>query len=343
MSFHISADGVARRCSAKAGMCPLGQSEDEHGASAQEAQLKHEQALAAKYGSSFASATDVGAKSGAGESFSVPPTRTIEGYLGDGWAGGNHKPGRSNAEVAKLIRGDIKRAVKAGAIPKDVKVSVSSSLNAIEVKVFPAPGEDTLDYERYRYSHNRYVDPMRDKYSKVRDTLEQIHDSYNYDRSRSEVDYFDRGYYGRVQVLTASEAARQTRYKAQERMKRVVKELDGMSEVERNLALHAPNSKLDKAYKQYHEAKWQERHADARYRACYEARARFQHALDNGGARADDPKYYPDFSDADDYKLRMEKRSASMESTNMAPKIYDQIKAGGRAGLTRFFDSYDVS
>lgn len=107
------------------------------------------------------------------------------------------------AEIAKLIRTDIKDAVKAGDLPgKPVAYSVRidrySMGQSIDIIVKHA------DFDVFRIeiveeswggrNHRVYTDEAR----AVIRVLDKIHASYNYDGSEVLTDYFDVKYYGQV-------------------------------------------------------------------------------------------------------------------------------------------------
>ena len=107
-------------------------------------------------------------------------------------------------EIAKLIRADIKAAVKAGGLPK-AKYSVTcrsySGGGSIDIYVSKAEGIRVYNVDRLLFEHDEphaYC-PM-DVYSAemmaVVETLDAIHAAYNYDGSDYSTDYFHVRFYG---------------------------------------------------------------------------------------------------------------------------------------------------
>lgn len=135
--------------------------------------------------------------------------------------------GLSNAEVAKLIRADIKTAIKEGLLPDRWKYSVRSDHLAIRVRVKDCadvwrecdgmkPGSKRYYPDgtwtatgcpdpwckaagRPEYAHAAHTHKvLTDEALAARLTLERIHGAYNHDGSDIMTDYFDVNYYGGV-------------------------------------------------------------------------------------------------------------------------------------------------
>lgn len=113
-------------------------------------------------------------------------------------------------EIAKLVRRDIKAAVKAGSLPKEMKLGVriqrysgGQSLN-ITVKSFPGgflnPAYVKAVKANPHLCYSEYPPKYHPRVSSALTTLEDIANAYNYDNSDSMVDYFDVNYYVRVDV-----------------------------------------------------------------------------------------------------------------------------------------------
>lgn len=109
---------------------------------------------------------------------------------GDGWA--------SAADIAKLIRRDIKQAVEEGLLPGDpVKYRVTSDSfsggQSIDVRVqgFGQVYRDETD-ARSRRAYTPEAEAARM-------TLDRIHFAYNHDGSDAMTDHFDVRYYGHVE------------------------------------------------------------------------------------------------------------------------------------------------
>lgn len=114
----------------------------------------------------------------------------------------------SRVEIAKLIRADIKAAVKAGLLPK-AKYSVTcesySGGGSIDVSISAVEGIPVHNAERLLFVHaNPHEFERMSRYSaemtKAIETIELIHGAYNYDGSDIQADYFHVRYYGNVQV-----------------------------------------------------------------------------------------------------------------------------------------------
>lgn len=136
------------------------------------------------------------------EGFQEPTFTTTEGYGGTpGWEG--NKRGASHIplkEVAKKVRQDLKDATKAGYLPKGLKYSVRKDNNSLYLEVLNLPPDDEV-YTIKKDFTGRDKKVLKPEYEDLRRKLQAIHDSYNYDNSDSMSDYFDRGYYGRVEFL----------------------------------------------------------------------------------------------------------------------------------------------
>lgn len=122
--------------------------------------------------------------------------------------------GLKRPEIAKLIREDIKAAVKAGTLPKgrySVRTESYSGGGSIDITVSDVVGIPIVNLDRLRWHRDnphatygcepanvrdRYTPEMREVIAK----LERIHGSYNYDGSDSMADYYDVRYYGTVTV-----------------------------------------------------------------------------------------------------------------------------------------------
>ena len=108
---------------------------------------------------------------------------------------------RTTADCAKLIRADLKAAVKAGELPKGLKLSVrTTSVRAIRIEVKAAPfvflnpeyvREATLNPHVFQAARLRYSDETIALLARI----ERIANGYNMDRSEIESDYFHVHYY----------------------------------------------------------------------------------------------------------------------------------------------------
>lgn len=111
--------------------------------------------------------------------------------------------GMSNKELAKLIRKEIKQALKEGTIPAGVKVSVRSSLSAIDCEIKEAPFDlfryPTEDEVRWDNRNPEWRNVMTEEAIRVRKAIEALRNAYNYNGSDAMRDYFDVRYYGGTQ------------------------------------------------------------------------------------------------------------------------------------------------
>jgi hypothetical protein len=123
--------------------------------------------------------------------------------------------GLSYAQIAQLIRSDIKHAVSEGRLPANAKYSVRtrtfSGGGAIDVVLKDLPGawvpqDDAKCAGGWCNTHDYHYDgcPAAEHLSTTAanalEVLREIHSSYNYNDSDSMTDYFDVNYYGRPEV-----------------------------------------------------------------------------------------------------------------------------------------------
>lgn len=151
--------------------------------------------------------------------------------------GSNYDKDRPVKEDAAIIRRKIKELVKAGKLPADWKYSVryrtASMMRAIDVVASsPGPtlimapvmlfaGPEPREVEvpihgemrtlalRAGESHEvRWMDVVKPLTKSVHDTLKDLVDSYNHDGSDSMTDYYDRKFWGGVNVESMNDAER---------------------------------------------------------------------------------------------------------------------------------------
>lgn len=108
--------------------------------------------------------------------------------------------GLTVVEVAKLLRAEIKSAVKSGKLPKG-KYSVRSDHNHIGIEIGGLALARIFSDERLAFDDHgifghreRYAPEM----AAAMKFLEGLHDAYNYDGSDISSDYFNVRYYGGV-------------------------------------------------------------------------------------------------------------------------------------------------
>lgn len=116
-------------------------------------------------------------------------------------------------DVAKVIRSEIKDAVKAGTLP-DLKYTVRSSSRSINVGV---PGDaglknPTWHVIRAKFPHEyvtgEYVPFLTPEGKRVKELLERMLAEHNHDGSDLMTDYFDMKFYAFVDMLDDGDEAR---------------------------------------------------------------------------------------------------------------------------------------
>ncbi len=121
--------------------------------------------------------------------------------------GDNHDSSLSTTDIAKKIRTWITAEKKAGNFPKELKVSVRSSYfaggSSISASITALPKDmEVFNAEWYKieaemgvcftpYGMNRYSDDVQS----IKDRIAAYINSFNYDGSESQVDYFDVNFY----------------------------------------------------------------------------------------------------------------------------------------------------
>ncbi len=124
------------------------------------------------------------------------------------------------AEIAKVIRKDIKQAVAEGLLPAAWSYSVRSDTNSVDLDVRDCPDAwklcDGMNCHNVWCSarndpqyaaHASPHDVLTDDAEAAKMTLDRIHGAYNHDGSEIQTDYFDVRYYGHVSFEDASSAA----------------------------------------------------------------------------------------------------------------------------------------
>ncbi|TET51335.1 MAG: hypothetical protein E3J64_07045 [Anaerolineales bacterium] len=109
------------------------------------------------------------------------------------------------AEIAKLVRADIKAAVKAGDLPKGTKTSVRISRysmgQSLTATITECPGLIVANPDRVRFDlddpHGHTTLPLLSPdATRVVGVVQDITDSYNYDSSDPASDYYNVRFYG---------------------------------------------------------------------------------------------------------------------------------------------------
>lgn len=128
---------------------------------------------------------------------------------------------RPAAEVAKLIRAELKAAQKAGELPTEIKFSVTSDYfsggQSVSVEIRGWTDEEV--WETYQDAYDMPRKSIRPAAAGVKRKVERIANAYNRDRSDSQVDYFDVMYYCRVEF----ESDWRRQYRARETAARAAK------------------------------------------------------------------------------------------------------------------------
>lgn len=130
--------------------------------------------------------------------------------------GALNDPSRDVKETAKLIRADIKKAIKAGALPAiktSVKIDRFSMGQAINVIVTESPvelmnleGMEKLKASNYRLSLLDVGGRHTEAGSKVLEVLQAIGAQYNVSRHHAQSDYYETDFYFHTQIETAPES-----------------------------------------------------------------------------------------------------------------------------------------
>ena len=228
--FHINDNDISGPCGAEKGKCPFGgeSGEDNHYATKEEAEQRAQQMLSEKYGSfktSKKSKTD----------FVEPGDKiTIPGYGTEGWKG-SKRPDKylSNTDAAKLIRQDLKNAVASGYLPKELKFSTTSPDNSVNIAIYGLGRE--RDIYKYDLTTRNYpIKKLKPEFQEIVDKVQKIHDSYNYDSSNIQVDYFNTGYYGKAEVGQEEHEQIKVMDKTARKLNEIVKKMQnsGMSKEE---------------------------------------------------------------------------------------------------------------
>jgi len=150
------------------------------------------------------------------------------------------------AEIAKLVRKDIKAALAAGELPSGLKTSVRISRysmgRSLDVRVTVYPGAVVNPaYAAWRVEHPH--DPHFDAPSRFTEeatahleVLKSIHRAYNHDGSDLMSDYYDVNYYGQVEFDSSLEYAERERLEAEYVATKAALESEGSAIVEEALA-----------------------------------------------------------------------------------------------------------
>ena len=124
----------------------------------------------------------------------------------------------ASAEVAKLLRADLKTAQSSGALPRTAVFSVRSELFAggqsVRVEIRNLPDREILD------THPDYPDRLNRDARELERTVRRMANAYNRDASDSQSDVFDVHYYAHVTIETEAGRATRQRLDAESRAAR---------------------------------------------------------------------------------------------------------------------------
>lgn len=140
-------------------------------------------------------------------------------YTGNGWVGSKVSGGyRPVKDIAKDIRNDIKAATDAGYLPQGLKYSVSTDTYSGGASInITAYGVGTI-MDTHEYNPMRNQLELKPEYKELENKLNDISDSYNSEDSDLQIDYFNRGFYGRASLASES----QEKYKEYETARRKI-------------------------------------------------------------------------------------------------------------------------
>ena len=126
--------------------------------------------------------------------------------------------GKTKKEIAKIMRGRLKVFAGVGAIPEDWQYSVRVNHgSSIDIKIVIP---DELNALLHQYEESKYAEfgsvwstfavehglvgeylPLKEVVL-VRNFVQSVHDSFNYNNSDYQTDYFDVNFYGGVSVIS---------------------------------------------------------------------------------------------------------------------------------------------
>lgn len=170
------------------------------------------------------------------------------------WFGSNYERTQrmSNTEVAKEIRGDIKKAVQDGYLPKNFKYSVRTHQGSININV-QGPGRD-----RDKYTYGRDMDGfmtkrLKPEHREVVDRVQLIQDSYNQNSSDSMTDYFDVAFYGHTRYNDDGDMALENHERVLGRVRRFMNAEKKRGQTEDQIA---QNPEFKRHLREFNEARY---------------------------------------------------------------------------------------
>lgn len=114
----------------------------------------------------------------------------MRNYSGRGWKGENYDSDLKTKEIAKIIKKKFNK--------KGFKWSVTSDYNSIDVILLKAPFDVLVDEVDYNNVNPFYIEDDEKLTDKGKELVQEVVDfanSYNYDDSDPQIDYFDTKFY----------------------------------------------------------------------------------------------------------------------------------------------------
>lgn len=228
--WHVNLrTGKSGRCNAEIQLCPLSgdSGEENHFSTEKDAETALRGVMAMIHGA-FATSSRNGAKKPKPtksippvESFKIPEVvETFSNAQVKHWRGVNMPESYTpNAEIAKRVREDLKKAVASGVLPKNARFAVRSSNQSIDITVTGVGSErDLYDYEP---THKEFG-KLKPKFQKILDNVNAIRNSYNYDSSDFSRDHSNMGFYGQTKFQTDADAAFEKCEKSRKRLNALI-------------------------------------------------------------------------------------------------------------------------
>ena len=245
--FHINPEtGRPNQCTATVRDCKYAVNGEmpEHYDSKEEAQKAVEKTLSKEFGN--VSSVKKGAKKQ--KEFNEPTTISVKGYGQNAWIGSkrnahNEKENGylSAKDISTNVRQDIKEAVAAGYLPKELKYSTVLDKYAGGFSVRTRISGLGSVYKTHDYDPQKRRYDLKPEYQEIVEKVNKIHDSWNYDDSNMSADYFNRGFYGDVRVITPYE----------EKYNDYQKSLNNLNKIAKNSSVESDEYK--EAEKEYYE------------------------------------------------------------------------------------------
>lgn len=124
----------------------------------------------------------------------------MRNYTGYGWEGSNYDSDLGIAEISKIVKSQLKK------IP-DTKWSVRSKRfsggRSLDVYLLEAPFEvftDDREYENVNYAWIDRQDELTDEAKSLMKKVCKFVNSFNYDDSDSQIDYFNTNFYAHYSI-----------------------------------------------------------------------------------------------------------------------------------------------